>query len=123
MSEGGEIQENPVEILNPNWEMRCVIPIDSPQPNKTGLVNGPLIIANEDRFNVPLSLSNAKLAAAAGIEGSKHGFCKKEGEGVVWVEPSRMDKFGPQALSLANIDEFTKALARGVIVINPTPLK
>ena len=111
MAEDAETSGNPVEILNPDWEMRCVIPIDSPQPNKTGLVNGPLIIANEDRFNIPLSLSNAKLAAAAGIEESKHGFCKKEGENVVWVEPSRMDKFGPQAL------------AKGVLIIDPTPLK
>lgn len=120
MSEDEEIKENPIEILNPDWEMRCIVPIDSPQPNKTGVVNGPLIIANENRFNSPLSLNNEKLAAAAGIEESKHGFCKRAGEDIVWVEPSRMDKFGPQALSLATRDEFTQALVNGIIVINPS---
>lgn len=116
MSEGGEI-ENPIEILNPNWELRFVVPIKDLADQE---VTGPLIVGNENRDKIPLALSHIKLAQAADIKTFKRGFCKRDGENIVWVEPSATDKIGPlRETQLASKEQFDEALAIGIKIFNP----
>lgn len=103
-----EIQGNPIELLTEGTEVRCIVPINDFREQR---VEGPLVIANENRNQPLIKLNFVTLAKAANVTTYKRAFCKREGEGLVWIEPSNRDMAAPQLF--ATREQFVQALENG----------
>lgn len=108
MSEGETVQ-NQIEGLEAGVQRRYVIGFDSSGKD----VRGPLIVAHESRDSIPPKLNHQTLSllGLGQPEGRKGGFCKREGEKLIWINE------GPSLITSANEAEFKQALANGIKVI------
>lgn len=110
MSAESASEQNPIEILQEGQERRFVIGF-----NDAIEVVSPLIVANEQRFTIPLKLNHAKLAelGLGNIRNRKGGFCIRKGEEILMVSDP------PNQMTPASKNEFDQALTNGVVVIEP----
>jgi hypothetical protein len=117
----GEIID-PREFLQEGIEVRCLIPL---KPSSYGhvrgsisqashyLVDGGLVIANENRNQPNIKLSFVKVAKEANLRSPYgRGYTKLENGELVWVEPDNLDR--TTGVQFATKEQFDEAKARGV---------
>lgn len=118
MGSEGISEQNPIESLEENIDRRFVIGF-----NAALEVISPLIIAHEDRFNAPIKLNYPSLAKLGGVgeaPNRKGGFCVRIGQQLMIIEDhTPMQMYTTIQTGQANKEEFQKALANGIVVIEP----